>query len=234
MQLTEDAFRALARSSPWRWSTLHFTRRGGGDEVEAWVRRPGWMRVRVAGRPDEVVEDELGAGTVFVALGEGAQDFTPPEVLAPQEVSPALRPDGLVAVRPDEVLIQYDDPMYRDYTWVAMLDPVELSHHTRIAELSSGRRGTREVWRSRVWADEGYEPRCGCCALLWSAISERDEAAIGGPTWAADHPDVTYPDGFRVALDVQTGVLVELVPVGGDRPDDTIEVDIHAVDASVS
>ena len=25
MQPTEDTFRALARGSPWRWRTLHFT-----------------------------------------------------------------------------------------------------------------------------------------------------------------------------------------------------------------
>ena len=90
------------------------------------------------------------------------------------------------------------------------------------------------MWRARVWAEDGYEPRYGCCPLLWSAISERDEAEAGGPTWVETHPDVVYPDGFRVALDVQTGVLVELYSVGGDQPDDIIEVEIHEVDGEVS
>jgi hypothetical protein len=213
---TEEAFRALAGSSPWRWSTLHFTRRGEGSPVEAWVRRPGWMRVRVDGH-DELIADEPGSSTATawaVSTGGPAPD---------DEAPPAL-----------ESVFRPDDPMYQDYTWVAMLDPFELSHHTRIANLAEGSRGGRDVWRARVWAEDGYEPRCGCCPLLWSEISERDEASNGGPTWREGHPEVVYADGFDVALDVQTGVLVELRPRGGDRPDDTIDVDIHAVDASIS
>jgi hypothetical protein len=41
VERTEDSFRALARSSPWRWTTLHFAHRAGFGEVEAWVKRPG-------------------------------------------------------------------------------------------------------------------------------------------------------------------------------------------------
>jgi hypothetical protein len=211
VDLTEDSFRALARSSPWRWSSLHFTRRGHGSPVEAWVRRPGLMRVRVDGR-DELVMDE------------------------PRErAEPVLRPDGLVAERPEpHYLHGEDDPMWQDYTWVAMLDPAELGDGTRVADLAADDRGGRDVWRARVWAAHGYEPRCGCCPLLWSEIAELAEAADGGPTWRERHPDVVYPDGFEVALDVQTSVLVELHPVGGDRPDHVIEVDIHEVDGPVS
>jgi hypothetical protein len=230
VQLTEDSFRALARSSPWRWRTLHFTRRGEDEPVEAWVRRPGWMRVRTQGRRDEVIVHEPGGSTTVIFA---STDGTPQPVEPPTE--PEFRADGLVERRPDPWdLATPEDPMYNDYTWVAMLDPLELSHHTRIAGLTEGLRGDRAVWRARVWAAEGYEPRCGCCALLWSEISERDEAANGGPAWRERHPDVVYPDGFDVALDVQTGVLVELLPIGGDQPDDRIEVDIHAVDQPVS
>jgi len=211
VDLTEDSFRALARSSPWRWSSLHFTRHGEGSPVEAWVRRPGLMRVRVDGR-EHLVRDERR-----------------------EPADPVLRPDGLVAERPEAHFLHgEDDPMWQDYTWVAMLDPAELSDGTRVAELRAGVRGGREVWRARVWAGQGYEPRCGCCPLLWSEISEVAEQADGGPTWRERHPDVVYPDGFEVALDVETGVLVELYPVGGDRPDHVIEVDIHTVDGPVS
>lgn len=231
MDLTEDSFRALARSSPWRWTTLHFTRTGAGTPVEAWVRRPGWMRVRVDGR-DEVIVEDPGSSSVMISV---SLDGPAPEDDPPLRTYPVLRPDGLVAERPEAHFLHgQDDPMWQDYTWVAMLDPAELSDHTRVADLRTGVRGGREAWRARVWADQAYEPRCGCCPLLWSEISELAEQAAGGPTWRERHPDVVYPDGYEVALDVQTGVLVELHPIGGDQPDDVIEVDIHSVDEPVS
>ncbi len=231
MDLTEDSFRALAQSSPWRWSTLHFTRRGEGSPVEAWIRRPAWMRVRVDGH-EEVIDLQPGATSVVMSVSLGGP-LPDDEQSVPKE--PVLRPDGLVVERPeDHFLHGQDDPMWQDYTWVAMLDPAELSDGTRVTDLAVGDRGGREVWRARVWADQGYEPRCGCCPLLWSEISELAEAAGGGPTWRERHPDVVYPDGFEVGLDVQTGVLVELYPIGGDRPDHVIEVDIHQVDVPVS
>jgi hypothetical protein len=43
-----DTFVALARSSPWRWSTLRFTVRWPGDRtapLRAWLRRPDVLRV---------------------------------------------------------------------------------------------------------------------------------------------------------------------------------------------
>ncbi len=126
--------------------------------------------------------------------------------------------------------------MYDDYQWVAMLDPVELSHHVTVADVEAGERLGRPVWRARVWAAPGYEPRCGCCALLWSEISEVDEQVIGGPTVRAEKPDVVYPDGWHVALDVGTGVVVELRPAGpahADHADRWFEVDVLAVDDGV-
>ena len=56
MTVTVDAFQALARSSPWRWRTLHFRHRSGSEEVEAWLRRPGRLLVRTAdGREHRVI-----------------------------------------------------------------------------------------------------------------------------------------------------------------------------------
>ena len=139
------------------------------------------------------------------------------------DVPPTLRPDGLVDARPDELVedfaerhsIVYDDPMWQSYEWVAMLDPVELSHHTFVSELRAEDRDGRPTWFARVAAEEGYEPRCTCCPLLWSAVTERAEAAVGGPTWADVHPDVAYPEAYDVGLDVQTGIVVSLDDVGG-------------------
>src|SRR4051812_38439267 len=99
---------ALARSSPWLWRTLHFTHRSGHlGEVEAWLRRPGRLMVRTADGTEHRV-------------------YEAPRPVAPEDVEPFRRPDGLVAERPDGAEIDYDDPMWQSYSWVAMLDPVEL------------------------------------------------------------------------------------------------------------
>jgi len=220
MELTEDAFRALARSSPWRWSTLHFFRRGGEEAtVEAWVRRPGWLRVVAADGSEQVVTG-LPYARSFVSTDP---DFVAPVTRPPQDVAPALRDDGLVEVRPDEWAIDYDDPMYENFRWVAMLDPVELSDGVRLWGLREDELFGRPVWRSMMVAVDGYEPRCGCCPLLWGEISERDEAEAGGPVWG---PGTAYPEAYDVALDVATGVVVSLRPVGGERAQDWFEVEI--------
>lgn len=228
VELTEGSFRALARSSPWRWRTLHFKRRSNDGTVEAWVRRPGELLVReVDGR------DHYESGLPYVTSWLSTDpDSSGPEKRLPHQVAPPLRADGLVAERPSDFDVSYDDPMYNDYTWVAMLDPVELSHHTLVDEVRTARHHGREVWRARVRADEGYNPRCPCCVLLWSEIAARDSAEVDGVPFVPDR-DVGYPDGFDVALDVQTGVLVSLEPVGGDRSDLGIDVQILEVDADV-
>jgi hypothetical protein len=60
-------------------------------------------------------------------------DGSPPPLvpLAPLDPSapqPELDANGLVIRRPpDDGRIFYDDPMFRNYQWIAMLDPVELA-----------------------------------------------------------------------------------------------------------
>jgi hypothetical protein len=199
MQLSEDTFRALARSSPWRWRTLHFTYADDHQDVEAWLRRPGQLLVRRPGERDLRVDERKRA--------EPAR--------WPHEVEPVRRPDGLVARRPSEPEVEYDDPMYQSYNWVALLDPVELSHHTTVAELREEERLGRRTWWARMRPEEGYEPRCGCCPLLWSLISDRDDNDPGdvGSSWRPSH-GTTYPEAYDVALDVGSGVAVEVSPVG--------------------
>ncbi|WP_110206651.1 hypothetical protein [Nocardioides daejeonensis] len=226
MKLTEDSFRALARSSPWRWRSVHFTRRGGEEEtVEAWVTRPGRMVVVDAGgRRHEVVENAGEGRAIFVS---GPGPVPQPQWLTPQQTEPVRRLDGLVAHRPDDLTVCYDDPMWQDYQWVAMLDPVELSEHTIVTDLRDGEHRGRPAWRAVVAAADGYEPRCGCCPLLWGEISERDEAAGGGTTWRDHDPQVVYPIAYEVALDLQTGIVVELTPIGGSRSSHTLDVEVH-------
>lgn len=250
MQLSEDSFRALARSSPWRWRSLHFTRRGGEEEtVEAWLTRPGELVVRDARGRRHVQHLDLNAtrGTVSVSVsvadgGEGAAARTEAARILAQPVrwagdlTPVVRLDGLVAHRPDDWSASYETPFWENYRWAAMLDPVELAdgsierddgvvqcEGTVVTDLREGEHRGRPAWRATVAPAEHYEPLCGCCPLLWSRIADvleyGDEAPAGR----------NYPIAFEVALDVQAAIVVELVPLGGERPNDTLDVEIHDV-----
>jgi hypothetical protein len=234
VELTEDSFRALARSSPWRWSTLHFTHRDGTGEVEAWVKRPGQLLVRSPGRPD-TYESGLPYTTSSLTVSNNP-DLDPPEPehRVPQDVGPELRSDGLVAERPTEWNLDYDDPMYGNFSWVAMLDPVELSHHVAVTDLRTGELAGRTVWRGDLVALPGYDPRCGgnCCELLYSEAGLRadfPESQEVPEAWRGR----TYPESYDVALDVQTGVVVRCLPVDGDEEAPWLENDILEVDADL-
>lgn len=224
MTPTADDFRALARSSPWLWSTLHFRHRSrfAGD-CEAWVRRPGELLVRTpSGR--EVRESGLPYTTSapISAVAEGAELVVPPPPVLPHEATPVRRPDGLVLERPQRTFeVSYDDPMYENYSWVAMLDPVELSHHVAVFDLRAGEVAGRTAWWASVRALEDYDPRCACCALVWSAISDSYEYD--------EPPQRDYPDHYDIALDVQTAVVVRCRPVGGDPAASWLENDILEV-----
>lgn len=235
MDLTADSFRALARSSPWRWQALHF-RRHDDEPLEAWVNRPGELRV-VDARGRSTVERETldGAGGVLtVYTTNGEQPPPKPKIIRPwpHQVEPVLRTDGLVAERPeghewrDEgvVVIEYGDPMYINYHWVAMLDPLELSAGTMITDLRVAEHRGRSVWRARIEPVEGYQPTCGCCALLWSEISDRDEY---DDDWPLD-PNRVYPEAYDVALDVATSIVVLLEPMGESTGNSRLDVEILA------
>ena len=152
----------------------------------------------------------------------------------PHEAEPVRRSDGLVEERPSELEVEYHDPMYQSYHWVATLDPVELSHHTTVTDLREDERLGRRTWWARVSAEEGYEPTCGCCALLWSSISDRDEYAYEDDLepWGP-RPGTVYPRAYDVAVDVQTGVVVELSPVGPSSSPGWHQVEILEVDGDL-
>jgi hypothetical protein len=215
-----DAFAALARSSPWRWSTLRFTvewapaGRGRGA-VQAWLRRPDRLRVEtVDGGLLRVVRDPRPA--------------TPP--------APVLRTDGLVAERrgdPGSFEI-FDSPFYENYFWTAMLDPVELADGrdretaARVPALDvlsviEVDHADRRAWEAVVRTAEDYEPRCACCALLWSRESDLLEY---GPDGLRD----SYPDAYRVRLDVGTGVCVLTEELDGSPRGRGHDLRIEAVD----
>lgn len=217
---TDDTFRALTRSAPWRWRTLHLRHTTPERTVEAWARRPHDLLVR---DPRGQVHREHGWPYGSSGGGVGV-----PARRSPQDVEPELRPDGLVARRPDDWWIEYGDVIWENYAWSAMLDPVELSHHTTLTDLRSRQRLGRETWWATAAAEEGYDPRCGCCPLLRSAVSDRDEHD-GDPTWQPRDP-AAYPAAYDVAVDVVTGVVVSIAPVEGPDRFHTFEVELVEVD----
>lgn len=229
-----DSFRALARSSPWRWRTLHFSHRDGMfGEAEAWVRRPGELLVRPAGRAEEYVSGLPYTYSSVRVTNGGPPVELPPHPL-PHEVVPTFRADGLVAERPNH-LVDYDDPMWGNYSWVAMLDPVELSHHVKVTHVREDEVAGRPAWRAFLVAESGYLPRCGgnCCELLYSEAGLMsdfgDDPSRVPEAWRGRR----YPEGYDVALDVATGVVVRCRPLGGDDDAPWLENDLHAVDADV-
>jgi hypothetical protein len=238
-----DDFRALARSSPWRWSTLRFTGHRPGqtwrsDDVRAWVRRPDRLRVETLGGEllQVVREERQQIGVLGRPVGRTVELPWVGEQGAP---SPEVRPDGLVARRPSSWALDVDDPMYQDYFWVAMLDPVELADGgfrapdpavpaldvDTVAEVDHG---GRPAWEAVVRPTEDYEPRCACenCALLRSRYVDVREVDGGGHNEVLDE----YPTAFRVRLDAQTGVCVLTSAIGGVAPGVTHELRIEAVD----
>ena len=236
---TAADFRALAASSPWRFTTVHFTHRRQKDRgstaiggpVEAWLdRRPG----RVVVRSSDGVEVAEGApyGGAVSRMGRndnGTADADPPLPGA----GILLRPDGLVARRPEDWHYDHGDPMWRDYQWTAMLDPAELSEGVDVRDVTATMLRGRPTWsatcRPLRGDDEeekgGYTPRCGCCPLLDSPASRIHEYGPEDPTLVGGGLATVY----RVHLDVQTGIVVDLTPLDGTEGN-SLTNEIHDVD----
>ncbi|WP_409331786.1 hypothetical protein [Trujillonella humicola] len=224
-----EDFRALARSSPWLWSTLRFTfRQGRSPAVRGWLRRPDLLRVEDAAGGIGVVRGRSSTSTTLVA-GIGP-------VEPPPEPTPVFRPDGLVAVRPEwGELSQADDPMWQNYVWVAALDPLELADGqlrdddgpagppVRIGDLREVVHGGRLAWEAVVTPTSTYDPRCSCCPLLRDPEIDRLE-------WGAPFEGAEYPSATRVRVDVGTGVCVLTEALDGTWAGEGHEVLIEAVD----
>jgi hypothetical protein len=231
-----ESFAALARSSPWLWSTLRFTesRRLNGEtrELRAWLRRPDVVRVETLdGALLQIVRERPQQEGVLTAEGGFVRGLPWPATVE----LPARRSDGLVAERPDGM--SYDAPMFQDYRWVAMLDPVELADGRDpddglpvrpslvVDSVSAVEHAGRPTWEAVVRTTHVYTPRCGCCPLLRSEAADLLEYG--------DYPErvrSAYPEAYRVRLDVGTGVCVFTAEIGGLTPGQGHELRIEAVD----
>lgn len=225
MDLTEGRFRALARSAPWRWRALRFTigeRRGGepraAHTARAYVRKPGRQRVE----------------TIDGAVLDRTVD---PEATGPPAVE--LDADGLLARMPEgppTARFGFEPPMHENYRWVAMLDPYELTDGwcwdegcdgpapgTEILDLEAVEHHGRAAWQARLRTTRCYDPRCGCCPLLYSAESEAAEDR-------EPQPAGVFADAYLVRLDVATGVCVRSEDLGGAACGQGHDMAIEAVD----
>ncbi|MGH3518598.1 MAG: hypothetical protein ACRDQ7_14510 [Haloechinothrix sp.] len=245
--VSTERFAALARSSPWRWRTLRFTVEWRGDSaspVRAWVRRPGCLRVEA---PDGALifagrEERPGGGTVLLTSGGSSRDVEMISPLDPRAPRPEFGVDGLVSRRPRDWSLHFDDPMYINYRWVAMLDPAELSDGIQdetgdttpdpvdITRLTEVDHHGRVAWQADLRPNPSYDPRCSCCPLLFSKASEDWEAEAGGPTLRERDPSLRYADAHRVRLDVATGVCVYTEELGGTHAGNGHDLRIEAVD----
>lgn len=246
MTPTVDSFRALTRSSPWRFSTLHFTYAAGTGAptespsyVECWLRRPGDLLVVENGRRHHIQEDGAARSSTVLSVAAAAGVADVPDldaILADRRAwTPPMRPDGLVAARPDHLRYEFDAPMWENYAFVAALDPLELSHHVAIDRLRTDVIAGRPVWRADLRPQPGYDPRCGgnCCELLWSVVSWHcEDEGPGSDNYREIPADTRFPEHYDVAIDVQTGIVLRSLPVGGrDAP--WLRIDIIEVDGDV-
>jgi hypothetical protein len=221
-------FRRLAQSSPWRWTSVEFTRSPDRFDtgVHAWIRRPGAMRVEENGGRVVVHKARRPFDGAMATRNDGR--LLPVQGRWPSTVVPIYDADGLVESVPPEThgpSVEWDDPMFDDYLWVAMLNPVELArsaHDTTsgptvdLANVAVVTHHGRTAWEAVATPTAAYDPRCDCCPMLAGEFVD-DEWIPGPPS--------------TVRLDVRTGICVYLETEGSARDLDILNVDTAMPDA---
>lgn len=139
--------------------------------------------------------------------------------------TPVFDDDGFVAAPRSLPGIDYDAPMYGNYHWVAMLDPIEYADgwgedddpSVQLRSIRVVRHHDRDAWEAVANPTERYEPRCSCCALLTGEVDSDSQHWI--------------PDGeSTIRLDVQTGVCVFVENHGGKQAGVELDMRIIGVD----
>src|SRR5680860_10269 len=195
MDPTIERFRSLARSSPWRWSTLRYVQQqdpSGRDDgpVRVLIRRPKLARVeRLDGTLLRVLREEPQTVTPLSRDGNAS----PVELPGVSDAVVDLDADGFVRRRPGRWDGDTDAAMVGNYYDVAMLDPLELADGhdggpgTTVLDLHVVDHHGREAWEATLRPTAVYDPRCPCCALL---LFEQIEDA--GIDLRAEDPGFTY------------------------------------------
>jgi hypothetical protein len=235
MEPTVERFCALARSSPWRWSTLRYVQLqapyGRAQEpVRVWIRRPKLARVeRLDGTLLKVSTDDPPTTVARLSRGRSAGLVQLPPA---SDTVVELDSDGFVRRRPDPSDADADTAIIYNYYDVAVLDPRELADGrddapgTLIEDLRVVDHHGRDAWEATLRPTADYDARCPCCALLLSDLIEDG----GVDLRLEDDPTFTYPDAHRVRLDVATGVCVANEQLGGTHDGAVHELAIEAVD----
>ncbi len=219
-----EDFRALARSSPWLWRTMRFSIEFESSEpghpraLRAFVDRPHGIRV------------EGMDGILIQATWQPSATAGLPEITD----APVHRTDGLIARRPGKMWegdpYRYDDPMFSNYRWVAMLHPFELADGVERDEEDRQLDGwspdwspitaidtprevdhfDRRAWEALITTTSSYAARCSCCPLLDGPEAARQLDREG---WSRPTDDL--PQAWSVRLDRETGVVVRIQEIEG-------------------
>ena len=216
--VSADAFRALCRSSPWKWQSLRFQVRPAAAEarfVNAWLRRPLALRV------------EAADGTLLhstAALNDSKDSlFTSgsrkPWLLPAYLVTPGYDDDGLVRRRPEAA---YGEPGFGPdpasaARFSAWLDPVELAGKAPVP-LDFPFSNVTEPEAIAIVDHEGRQ------AL--------ETVLRPNPTYTPFHPDAPFlfPGRTAVRIDAGTGICVASQSLDGETAGQGHWLKILAVD----
>lgn len=234
MEATVERFRALARSSPWRWATLRYVQHQPllhpyDRVVRVSIRRPHLARVETLDGALLQVHDMPTQQTITRLTWGGST--APVTLPTPVDLHVDLDADGLVRERPPRFQLDTNTAMVGNYYDIAMLDPVELADGNdggpgaTVDDLRVVDHRGREAWEAVLRPTAGYDALCPCCALLLA--EQLEDTALG---LRRDDPGFAYPDAHRVRLDVATGVCVAIEQLGGSRAGGGHDLAIEAVD----
>lgn len=214
--LTDDTFRHLCRSSPWRWQSLRFelhrgvataAQEAGAREgnpssdlelkaMKCWVRRPGALRV-------ETLDRRLLASTTKINDSKDSLFISgnrKPWLLPPSMTNPVKDGQGYVVRRPEAL---YGEPAYGSGRFASALDPVELAGErpvplekpfanvAEIENITSVEHHGRAAIQAVLTANNSYAPLFPAAPLL-------------------------YPGRTVVRIDLETAVCVASQSLDGD------------------